>query len=223
MGDLNGDFLDDIMYTEAGSSSQILVALQLPTSQPSDPPLFYTTSFDHALVIRSNTNAENSPESACIQKPIENKRLTVPHSTALIDFDGDCMADLFVTIQDLTTGKKYYEIYLRREKTESVEIGHKTSSIVSQSQTSNGKTVTTETSEFHESPSTLDGLGSFCLVSREEVPEQIHNLFNFADIDRDGMIDLFYVNMHADLNGINMVVHYNGLKNAEASNERNKI
>ena len=37
------------------------------------------------------------------------------------------------------------------------------------------------------------------------------------------MIDLFYVNMQADLNGINMVVHYNGLKNAEASNERNKI
>ena len=175
MGDLNGDFLDDIMYTEAGSSSQILVALQLPASQPSDPPLFYTTSFDHALVIRSNPNAaENSPESACIQKPIENKRLTVPHSTALIDFDGDCMADLFVTIQDLTTGKKYYEIYLRREKTESVEIAHKTSSIVSQttSQTGNGKTVvTSESSEFHESPGTLDGLGSFCLVSREEVPE----------------------------------------------------
>ena len=32
IGDLNGDFLDDIMYTEAGSSSQILVALQLPAS-----------------------------------------------------------------------------------------------------------------------------------------------------------------------------------------------
>lgn len=54
----------------------------------------------------------------------------MPHSAALIDFDGDCMADLFVTVQDLTTGKKYYEIYLRRERSESVEIGHKTSNIV---------------------------------------------------------------------------------------------
>ena len=32
IGDLNGDFLDDIMYTEASTSSQILVALQLPAS-----------------------------------------------------------------------------------------------------------------------------------------------------------------------------------------------
>ena len=83
-----------------------------------DPPVFYTTTFDNALVIRApaanSTNTED-PNAGCIQKPIENKRLTVPHSTALIDFDGDCMADLFVTVQDLTTGKKFYEIYLRRE------------------------------------------------------------------------------------------------------------
>ena len=85
-----------------------------------DPPVFYTTTFDNALVIRNTGAAANSttsddPNAGCIQKPIENKRLTVPHSTALIDFDGDCMADLFVTVQDLTTGKKFYEIYLRRE------------------------------------------------------------------------------------------------------------
>ena len=98
----------------------------------------------------------------------------------MIDFDGDCMADLFVTIQDLTTGRKYYEIYLRREKSESIEIGHKTSSIVTQTSataskngaaTTTASSTTTETSEFHENPSSLDGLGSFCLVSREEVPE----------------------------------------------------
>lgn len=60
-------------------------------------------------------------------------------------------------------------------------------------------------------------------MTREEVPEQIHNLFNFADIDRDGMIDMFYVNMQADQNGINMVVHYNALRTANASVERNKL
>ena len=69
----------------------------------------------------------------------------------------------------------------------------------------------------------LSGLGSFCLISREEVPEQIHNLFNFADIDRDGMIDMFYVNMQSDSAGINMVVHYNGLKNADAEKEKSNV
>ena len=62
---------------------------------------------------------------------------------------------------------------------------------------------------------TISGLNSFCLVTREEVPEQIHNLINFADIDRDGMIDMFYVNLQADSNGIGMTIHYNQLKNAE--------
>ncbi len=38
------------------------------------------------------------PEEKCINSPIENKRLTVPHSVALIDFDGDCLADLFMTV-----------------------------------------------------------------------------------------------------------------------------
>lgn len=60
-------------------------------------------------------------EAECIDKPIENKRLTVPHSIGLVDFDGDCMADLFMTVQDLTTGKKFYEIYLRREASETVD------------------------------------------------------------------------------------------------------
>jgi len=40
----------------------------------------------------------DSEKEGCIGKPIENKRMTVPHSTALVDFDGDCMADLFVTV-----------------------------------------------------------------------------------------------------------------------------
>ena len=91
------------------------------------------------------TNDADSPDSECIQKPIENKRLTVPHSTALIDFDGDCMSDLFVTVQDLTTGKKFYEIYLRRERSENIEIGHKTTTIVSQTATPAGSGGTSQT------------------------------------------------------------------------------
>ena len=50
---------------------------------------------------------------------------------------------------------------------------------------------------------------SFCLATREEVPNMIKNMFNFADIDRDGMVDMFYVNRQVDALGINLVVHYN--------------
>ena len=117
---MNGDFLDDIIYTDPGHSSQIMVSYQLPnnsTSQYSVTPqqAFYTTTFENALLVKN-------PDEGCISKTIETKRLTIPHSTALVDFDGDCMADLFVTVQDLTTGKKYYEIYLRRQYSESVQI-----------------------------------------------------------------------------------------------------
>ena len=48
-------------------------------------------------------------------------------------------------------------------------------------------------------------------------------MFNFADIDRDGMIDMFYVGMQADSTGVNMVVHYNALKNADADRDRAKV
>ena len=91
IGDLNGDFLDDMMFTEAGASNQILVNLQVPQSDIGDPPIFYQTTFENALLVRDE-------EEGCISKTIENKRLTVPHSTALVDFDGDCLADLFVTV-----------------------------------------------------------------------------------------------------------------------------
>ena len=37
------------------------------------------------------------------------------------------------------------------------------------------------------------------------------------------MIDMFYVNMQADSTGINMVVHYNALKNADANKVKAKI
>lgn len=45
----------------------------------------------------------------------------MPHSTSLIDIDGDCMSDLFVTVTDSQTGKSYYEIYIRREKDQSLD------------------------------------------------------------------------------------------------------
>lgn len=41
--------------------------------------------------------------------------MTTPHSVSMVDFDGDCMSDLFMTVQDPSGEKKMYEIYIRRE------------------------------------------------------------------------------------------------------------
>ena len=99
----------------------------------------------------------------------------------MIDLDGDCLSDLFLTVKDVSTGTYFYEIYLRRERATLAE------------QTD------PETSE------TLSGMNSFCLVAREEIAAG--SMFQFADIDRDGMMDMIYSN------GLQLNVHYNRLQN----------
>ena len=49
--------------------------------------------------------------------------MTTPHAISLVDFDGDCLTDLFVTAKD-SSGNNYYEIYLRREKAESIDLAN---------------------------------------------------------------------------------------------------
>jgi hypothetical protein len=49
-----------------------------------------------------------------VKSKVTNPSLTTPHSVSMIDFDGDCLADLFLTVQDEgDPSKKYYEIYIR--------------------------------------------------------------------------------------------------------------
>lgn len=52
----------------------------------------------------------------CLVRKSGKRKLSMPHSTSLIDFDGDCLSDLFITTTDLISGKSFYEIYIRREK-----------------------------------------------------------------------------------------------------------
>lgn len=70
----------------------------------------------------------------------------MPHSSSLIDLDGDCLSDLFLTVKDVSTGNYFYEIYLRREK---------------------GTLVDSTDSDSNDNTQT--GLNSFCLVAREEI------------------------------------------------------
>ena len=82
---------------------------------PTNSTSFFTvTSRQEALHVKDWT------EAGCLPHPEEQtaysrQRLTSPHTVALVDFDGDCLSDLFMTVQDINTGKIFYEIYVRRE------------------------------------------------------------------------------------------------------------
>ena len=111
IADLNGDFLEDVLFTDT-SSNNVMVALQTDVK---DTP-FVVTDFRSSMIVRD-------PNEGCISGDMAHKRLTIPHSVAMVDFDGDCLSDLFLTVQDVSSGRKYYEIYLRREFSETMPIG----------------------------------------------------------------------------------------------------
>jgi hypothetical protein len=99
----------------------------------------------------------------CISRTLPKATLSQPHSSSMIDLDGDCVSDLFLTVKDLASGLSYYEIYLRRERTMPMK-------------------------EDDDIITVTGGLNSYCLVAREEIQPQ--SMFSFTDIDRDGMIDM---------------------------------
>ena len=103
IADLNGDFLEDILYTDP-TTHKIMVALQ-----KRNPNELNIRDFDSSMLVQDETEG-------CLQRKTGIKKLSTPHSTSLIDLDGDCMSDLFMTVTDQLTGKSFYEIYLRREK-----------------------------------------------------------------------------------------------------------
>jgi len=103
--DLNGDYLEDIMFNQPGSSD-IMIAFQVP----GDPSALHVTSFNDALV---------ADDSDCIS-PFDAKQLSIPHAVAMLDFDGDCMSDLFLTTEH--AGEHFYEIYIRRERGRTADV-----------------------------------------------------------------------------------------------------
>ena len=98
---------------------------------------------------------------------------------------------MFLTVVDSSSGKTYYEIYHRREQ---------------ETSTSDDDLVSANSSS-ESTP--LKGLNSFCLIVREEVPAYTNNLFTFADIDRDAMVDLLFVTK----NDLSLHIYFNKLPN----------
>ena len=106
IGDLNGDYIDDIIYNNVnGKSGKLEVAIFNSKTGVYDVSNFKDTMVD--------------PTCGGVNSKVTNPSLTTPLSVSMIDFDGDCLSDLFLTIQDDDNpSKKYYEIYTRQEQKE---------------------------------------------------------------------------------------------------------
>jgi hypothetical protein len=202
IADLNGDYLEDVMFTDP-SSSGIKVAFQADVYG------------EETIIVRdfATSIAMEKPEPDCITQRLSSPRFTSPHSASLIDIDGDCMADLFLTVEDSSSGRKFYEIWLRRETQTTLDLSAEMPAPKS------GKTMKHKDSDEEFPANTLTGLQSFCLVTREEIPSGIHNLFALTDIDRDGMVDMVY--LKDDRSPMTLYTHYNRLKNQQfAANQK---
>lgn len=105
VGDINGDYYDDVIFNNKdakGTGGKLNVAIFNPETRKYDISNFKETMVDQSC--------------GGLASPLAAPELTTPHSVSMVDFDGDCLSDLFLTVQDPEKpSKKYYEIYLRRE------------------------------------------------------------------------------------------------------------
>lgn len=172
--DLNGDQIDDVLFNnDEESTKKLSVAIFNSQKNTYDIVAF------HDVMIDKET-CHDGPKS-----PLVNPILSSPHSVSMVDFDGDCMADLFLTLQEADDpDKKYFEIYLRRERKPS-------------------------TSETGNAKLTIPGTGSLCLAQSDDISaNQNAQLFEFADVDRDGLIDMLFLTSKKTMN---FIVNYNQL------------
>ena len=86
IGDINGDQIDDVIFNNAAitTGAKLNVALYNTEKQTYDVSDFKTTMVD--------------PECGGFTSQIDAPMLTTPHSVSMVDFDGDCMSDLFLTV-----------------------------------------------------------------------------------------------------------------------------
>lgn len=101
--DLNGDLRNEIVYNdESGNVKVGVFNADMTEMKPLD---FYST------FVLSSTD-----DSSCLD-PAPTDSLSIPHSSAYLDLDGDCLADIFMTKQRDNSDSPelspyYYEIYI---------------------------------------------------------------------------------------------------------------
>lgn len=86
IADFNGDFLQDVMFnTVEGTAMQVAY-------QDKETGHFKIKPFQSSMLVQDET-------VGCISKTIPSAILSTPHSASMIDLDGDCISDLFLTVQ----------------------------------------------------------------------------------------------------------------------------
>ena len=88
------NFRMDILYQSESSGMQVALGTM------NDPGKFSVVKFSEFIV----TDDENCAT------PSSSDLISIPNSNAFVDFNGDCMADIFLTRQK-ADGSTYYEIY----------------------------------------------------------------------------------------------------------------
>jgi len=99
--DINADQVMDVLFQS--ESDGIKVALGSPhfTASSEDPGIFTIGNFaDFVMTPAEDANCKQFDSTASI---------SIPNSNAFIDFNGDCLADIFLTRQN--GGASFYEIY----------------------------------------------------------------------------------------------------------------
>lgn len=89
VGDINGDYYDDVIFNNMdakGPGGKLDVAIFNPETKKYDIGNFKDKMVD--------------PNCGGLASPLAAAELTTPHSVSLVDFDGDCLSDLFLTVQD---------------------------------------------------------------------------------------------------------------------------
>lgn len=97
--DLNGDQIMDILYQPSASAHFKGLTAALGTI---DSDIYQFKDFFSDFLVE---------DSDLCAVPNTSDHLSMPHSVAFIDFDGDCKPDLMLTRID-SSGYPYLEIYI---------------------------------------------------------------------------------------------------------------
>lgn len=96
-----------LVFDSQGTMSMDLLGL------PSSLPSIFKTWKSQASLSNSNSSMPFAIADAPFDSPV-NCKLTNPHSSAFVDLDGDCLADLFLTCQE-DDGTESYQIWINQK------------------------------------------------------------------------------------------------------------
>lgn len=97
MADINGDYQKELIYNNIDGEIKVGVISEDGTNMT-------IKSFNDNFVLGSSINSD------CMD-PDSSEYLSIPHSAAYLDLDGDCLADIFFTKYNPSENKYYIEIY----------------------------------------------------------------------------------------------------------------